>query len=317
MMFNYLQILSAVLALSGFQQAAALPNGAAGCSAGNPLGGFHLSREQTTGDLATGGFEVLLDGQVLVPGEEFFLPAGESTSVITLRGIDAETFRGYLIRVDLGNGETMSLSPDGTGQVAPVCINIDVSGVTHTDNSDKASVSAEFTVDTVLTGAVSLEVTAVVANNLAQQSIWYIDAFGVNQFVPPVVDIEEPEPLDFPFSQFAFEGYVEPPFFSFYEGVLGADFMLRCARRQFAPANGSFCRREEKACLFGEQNCPVSIAYGGVTQPNMRCNCSDRTFFCQSFACPNIGPNCPAADPTGTDAVCSNDLTCNYGQSTM
>jgi hypothetical protein len=128
-----------------------------------------------------------------------------------------------------------------------------------------------------------------------------ICVFCSNKAEPPVFD----STLD----------YVEPPFFAFYEGVLGSDFMKRCVKRRVPPADGDFCRRAPKACLFGEQTCPTSLTLGGATQPTVRCDCDDGSWACQTFACPSIGPACPAvADPSTANPalICSNDLTCTY-----
>lgn len=329
-MFKYVQI---VTLLMGFQQIAALPNGAASCAAGNPLGGFHLSRDQTTGDLVDGGLLVFLNGVPLTTGAVATFPSvGTSAITVITNNVETLGFRGYLIRVDLGNGETMALSPDESGQVSPLCISSDVSGVTHTDRSLKSEIDVDFTVDEVLSAAVSLEVTVVFANNAQELSVWYSDTFTLEQeaaeFVPPITQLPpvtpvppvppvtpNPPAVDFPFSQFAFDGYVEPSYFAFFEGMMGSDLVRRCARRRDPPVDGAPCRDQPKVCFFGEQACPDSVDFGGITQPMIRSNCQEGFWTSQSFFCPTIDPVCPTQDPSTVtpEPVCSNALACDYG----
>lgn len=280
----------------------AFPTGAGSCDAGNPLGdGFHIARDQTTGDLATGGFELLLNGKVLTSDTVGEFPQSGGSNVLTLRATTANAaFRGYLIRVDYGNGEG-DLMPDADGQLSPLCTD-GVSGATHTNNAFKRSATAEMLVDDILTGEVSVEVTVVVDNSAEFQSVWYFNAFRLQQVARP--------PLSFPFAHFAFDGYVEPQYHEFYENLLGENFFKRCARRQNPPAEGELCRGLPKACMFGMQTCPTSPA--GQLQPTTRCNCKNDKWSCQSFTCPTIGPVCPFTSPEilSPAFVCSTDLSC-------
>lgn len=108
--------------------------------------------------------------------------------------------------------------------------------------------------------------------------------------------------------------YEEPPYFQHYEDQLGASYMKRCQMRLDPPNGGDSCRRQPKACMWGDQTCLGTVRL----QPTARCNCYEGSWACQPFLCPTIEPKCPSADPsTVTPAsVCSTDLACGYEEQT-
>jgi hypothetical protein len=129
---------------------------------------------------------------------------------------------------------------------------------------------------------------------------------------------------DIPFIHFAFEEYEEPEYFRFLEAMLGSDYVKRCVKRRSPPENGAACRRDPKACFFGEQECgtttdPTTGASVSVLQPTTRCNCHNQKWSCADYACPTLvegGDQCPSQDPERIEPtpICSTDLICFYGQ---
>ena len=111
--------------------------------------------------------------------------------------------------------------------------------------------------------------------------------------------------------------YSQPVYFKFYQDNLGADYLKRCSMRQYPPNDGDSCRRNAKACLWGDQTCPQGTP-GGEFHPSRRCNCRDLKWTCKPFECPTISSECPESDPSATNPrpICSDDLTCVYEEQT-
>lgn len=169
-----------LLALLSLHRALAFPSGAGGCDAGNPLGGFHISRPQTTGSLSVGGFEILLNDFPVSPiTPTVFSPGGNNTITLRSTGTD-NVFRGYLLRFDVGNTDTGGLIPDAEGAVSSFCIAQNVSSVTHTNNNDKTEITATIDIDEDVTDLISLQVTVVVAN-VPASSEWYFSNYMLQQ----------------------------------------------------------------------------------------------------------------------------------------
>lgn len=124
-----------------------------------------------------------------------------------------------------------------------------------------------------------------------------------------------------PFLNFAYEGYIEPSYFQFYEANLGSNYLKRCVKREQPPNDGDLCRKNPKACFWGEQICTDVGA--GSTQPTTRCNCENESWSCFDFMCPTIADStCPAEDPStpssmdAVEPICSDDMTCVYEEQT-
>lgn len=176
---KYIQVAS-VIFLSLQRLASAFPTQAGSCVEGPAVGGFHLSRPQTTGSLSDGGFEVLLNDVPLDIISIGSFPLGENAT-LTLRSTGPTGFLGYLLRLDLGDGDTMALIPDSSGQVLNLCSAERVSSSTHTNSEPKSFITAVLETD-VFT-ALSLDVTVVV-RNIRSSSVYYHTKFLIQQANP-------------------------------------------------------------------------------------------------------------------------------------
>jgi hypothetical protein len=147
-------LLQATLLLaSALAPTVALPTKAAGtCPESTAaVGGFHLSR--TPGDLGSlpDGLKVFIDGNRIKDTVPLDLLTNTDYKV-TLGG---SAFRGFLLRL-ASPMDTVSnvdfLFPEAAGignvQLATVCNNIDIAGVTHVANDVKTEVSATLNSDT-------------------------------------------------------------------------------------------------------------------------------------------------------------------------
>jgi len=173
-----IRALTAIFLLSLHEKVAfAFPGGAGSCVAGPAVGGFHLSRPQTTGSLSEGEFEVLLNGAPLTVSEVANFPLGEIAN-LTLRATGETEFLGYLLRLNLFDDDTMALTPDSTGQVSGLCDAQLVSSSTHTNADPKAAVTSMLDTD-VLT-ELTLDVTVVV-RNIPESSVWYHSTYTIRQ----------------------------------------------------------------------------------------------------------------------------------------
>lgn len=123
----------------------------------------------------------------------------------------------------------------------------------------------------------------------------------------------------------AHAGYVEPPYFQYYEDNIGCEHLKRCVRREDPPVDGESCRPKPKSCIFGSQTCPSgdTTTPGGTLQPNLRCDCRNEIWTCKNFTCPTMDPICPLTKPdlgdgsmmtTTTPMICSTDMHCGYGE---
>lgn len=175
---------AAALALSG-KMASALPTGAGGCDAGDAVGGTHLNRDQLeTGTLAENGFEVRLDGELLIPEEPFDFSVGDDHTIQLTATFDGTFFRGFLIRLegDIFVDTTQALIPpaeNGEIQQSELCIDDqDVGGLTHTNRADKTSISGILNLD-LEAQDLQMDVTMVV-QNVQAISEWYYAGYTLN-----------------------------------------------------------------------------------------------------------------------------------------
>ena len=162
----------------------AFSTGAGGCDTGGAVGGIHLNNP-TTGSLATGGFQVFLDGATpLQPDTPMSITPSQ---VYTLSIVPAAggTFKGALFRVD---GAGVTLLPGTNAQIAMACSA--VSGVTHTLNDDKTDFKATLQVDG--TDITILDVTLVVVNSAT--SVYYYSQYMLQPAVstPMAVPVAAP-----------------------------------------------------------------------------------------------------------------------------
>jgi hypothetical protein len=144
-------LLKAIFLLACLAPASAFPTGAGGCAEANPaVGGFHVFRAGDTGGLGDGELIVFIDDIPL----DSALPHDLFTNTdytVTLAGY----FRGFLLRLAspsdvVSNVDFLTPEEAGNGdvQLATVCNNIDVAGVTHVINDVKTEVSATLNADT-------------------------------------------------------------------------------------------------------------------------------------------------------------------------
>jgi hypothetical protein len=145
------------------------PNGAGGCDTGGAVGGVHLTNTPlTTGSLATGSYQVMLDNSMPLAARETTTIAPLNSYTFSIVPPINATFTGALIRIE-GKG-AFTLTPGINAQVASVCY-APVAGVTHSEFSDKTEFTAIFE-----SGEVSdylVDVTVVVYNAADEGSEYY------------------------------------------------------------------------------------------------------------------------------------------------
>jgi hypothetical protein len=178
--------------LSSLQTTSAYSFGAGGCSGGMPavgaphLPGGGISTTFKNGTLEQGSITVLLDGQPLTPGVAASFVVGQSHTLTLQRSTG---YKGLLFRLPVG---TTALSPqtgDTNLQVAMVCTQLSVSGVTHTSNNVKTQSSMDFQVNSAAS-TMPLDVTVVISNNGASE--FYYSPFILNATPAPVVSTVSP-----------------------------------------------------------------------------------------------------------------------------
>ena len=173
----------------------AFPSEAGSCRAGgNAVGGSHKARTQVGGGpLSDHGLELRLDGTKLQAGVVSQIVVGTSYSLELVATTPTNTFRGFLIRLESPNVDTieaMSVPENANGiQVSDYfCVNIEgVGGLTHTTSNDKTQVSGLLQVDETAMD-LTLDVTVVVQNRPGV-SEWYY-----SQFLLQAISMPPPTP---------------------------------------------------------------------------------------------------------------------------
>eukprot|EP00544_Gedaniella_sp_CCMP2646_P006129 CAMPEP_0202496820 /NCGR_PEP_ID=MMETSP1361-20130828/21047_1 /ASSEMBLY_ACC=CAM_ASM_000849 /TAXON_ID=210615 /ORGANISM="Staurosira complex sp., Strain CCMP2646" /LENGTH=379 /DNA_ID=CAMNT_0049128249 /DNA_START=766 /DNA_END=1901 /DNA_ORIENTATION=- len=181
----------------------AFPSEAGSCRAGGfAVGGSHRSRTQVGGGpLSDHGLELSLEGTKLQAGNVSQIVVGTSYSLELLATTSTNTFRGFLMRLESPNVDTieaMSVPENANGiQVSEYfCVGIEgVGGLTHTTSNDKTQASGLLQVDETAVN-LTLDVTVVVQNRQGV-SEWYYSQFLLQaiSFSPtpaPVVPTKPP-----------------------------------------------------------------------------------------------------------------------------
>lgn len=77
--------------------------------------------------------------------------------------------------------------------------------------------------------------------------------------------------------------YSEPSWWTVIETLFTGDDLKRCVKRQYAPQEGTACRKPPgtKTCFFGNQLCE-----SGDTYPKTKCVCKGGTWSCTAEICP-------------------------------
>jgi hypothetical protein len=203
MLFSALPFtLFAIGALSNLPASWAYPFGAGCCSGGVPavgpphLPGGGVSAVFKNGTLSQGSISVLLDGKLLTHGVPASFAVGKAHTLTLKRSAG---FKGVLFR--LGNVGTGALSPlDATPlggalsaslvQVASVCTQVSVSGVTHTSNLVKSQAEATLRHNAAATN-LPLDITVVISNDGISE--FYYSRFILNAVAAkPTVPTKKP-----------------------------------------------------------------------------------------------------------------------------
>ena len=151
-----------VLLAKSFAYVGATPYGAGSCHSGNaiPTGTGSPHPAMANGNLADIGIYMSLDGEILSSGASLVLSRSDNVQTRQLGVMTfGSLFRGFLIRASSTSGKDLGnfLIPNDDIIAVSTCES-SVSGVTHSNNSDKDSVTVLFediTNDTVL-----IEITA-------------------------------------------------------------------------------------------------------------------------------------------------------------
>lgn len=158
------------------------------------MGGSHRSRTQVGGGpLSDHGLELRLDGTKLQAGNVSQVVVGTSYSLELFATISTNTFRGFLMRLESPNVDTIEAmsvpeNPNGIQVSEYFCVGIEgVGGLTHTTSNDKTQVSGLLQVDETAVNF-TLDVTVVVQNRQGV-SEWYY-----SQFLLQAISLLSPTP---------------------------------------------------------------------------------------------------------------------------
>jgi hypothetical protein len=156
----------------------AYSSGAGQCIGGMAaVGAPHMTSTAVTGELWASEVTVDIGDQSNVPAPKILL---NTDTTITLRTVGV--FRGVLIRASSPDGVEFTFEPVGdTAQVAAVCTDPGVLGITHTSNALKSEFSG--TLNAATTGTITLDITVVLAQNSVQGSSYFYSPLPL-----PVVD---------------------------------------------------------------------------------------------------------------------------------
>lgn len=151
-------------------EVSAYPNGAGGCSGGKAaVGAPHLdtSNGKVVEEVpfADSGVIFEINSQEVHPNVETSIYSGLYNFSVT-----GGPFKGALIRVEQGDGTSLSFAPISPAQFATACV-APAHGVTHTDNSEKTVLSGLF--QTSSTKNVTVDLTVVFANNITVSRYTY------------------------------------------------------------------------------------------------------------------------------------------------
>lgn len=155
-----------VVFLSLFSSAVALSTGAADCRSGDHAASGHSG---DPGTFADGTFQLLLGNRELETDVTITMEKG-TTFAFDVAAQDGTPIKGYSIIIS-GNGE---LTEDA-GQFNSFCTDPLV-GVTHTDSSEKSSVSTSFT--PTESGSITMDITIFVNN--PNPSTFYYQQYSFN-----------------------------------------------------------------------------------------------------------------------------------------
>jgi hypothetical protein len=193
MVFSLQTVFVAITLLAS--SAHAFSSGAGGCSGGEAaVKDFHLSAQggkaSTTGSLADGGVDLLLDG---VPLDAMAATARNFSAadihVLTLSG--TSPYRGMLVRLSAPSGvDTTSslLEVSADLQDAGSC-SAPVVGITHTNSNLKNAQSMSLFLPSE--GEVTIDVTVVFANN-STDSIYYYSGYTLNAVMEAAATVAYP-----------------------------------------------------------------------------------------------------------------------------
>jgi hypothetical protein len=179
-------------AILGILSVSAMPTGAAGCGGNGPaVGGPHLQGNLTkNGTLEHLFLSVTVDESNLTSIKPINVAANLAH---TLYLLSADTtnpnydYRGFLFRLSHPTVNTLGMlqvdsSVQDQAQIATVCTDIKVAGVTHTNNQFKQAIPVTLFVTKPVQGLV-LDVTVVRENRIVNKTTDVLDASG-----NPVVD---------------------------------------------------------------------------------------------------------------------------------
>jgi hypothetical protein len=143
----------------------AFPTGAGSCAGDAPaVGSPHLASglSITTGSLADGSLEVVLNGVTLLPDAVVDVPndgtPDHALEVIAGGGI----FRGFLLRAQSLTGDEVAMTPVTNSALSLLC-EFPAVGITHTVNDDKTQAGGTVSTAGVTDLTVVFDVTVVVA----------------------------------------------------------------------------------------------------------------------------------------------------------
>ena len=172
------------------QQSSSSPTGASGCEGDGPaVGGPHLDNA-VSGSLEDFGLKVSVGDVVLETSGTLSIPA-DADNFVYLYAEEADAakeYRGFLFRLSNPSGDstlgflTIPESIIDEAQVAAVCTDLNVAGITHINNDLKSNMVIQLNVPDKMDGLV-LDITAVIINRLVNEtwvSEYYSSQYTVN-----------------------------------------------------------------------------------------------------------------------------------------
>ncbi|GKY99656.1 hypothetical protein MPSEU_000919600 [Mayamaea pseudoterrestris] len=181
----------------------AYPIGAGGCGGSGSVGGIHLTADSiTTGQLEDYGIKVIIapeDDSLLDEDPEVQLSNGYVKNILVGRPYYIQmtaasankAFRGFLFRITSSLVDTdgsftvpnsLSATDQAQEQIAQVCSDIGIGGLTHTNNTLKETAAATLLLDDEGRD-IYMEITAVIMNrqeNGVTMSEYYWNSYTIN-----------------------------------------------------------------------------------------------------------------------------------------
>jgi hypothetical protein len=198
------------VAFGPLSSAEAYSTGAGQCIGGMAaVGAPHMTATAVTGPLSDASLVVAVNNRVFNVSEigNFYVETGTDYTIL-IQAQDG-SFRGALIRASSDDGAEFTLEPGVNGQVASVCTDPGVLGVTHTSNDLKTELGA--TLNIAVAGTIVLDVTVVQSQNANDGSVYFYTPYALTA-TDTLPDVPTIEPVDLPATPSSpFNGTTAPP----------------------------------------------------------------------------------------------------------